>query len=205
MANVQQLDRIDPRTEPSSASAHVDHACALCTHVCDCTKHSNVSEVSPCPCNDVRSIPPSPRCPPQRWWRRWWPGCQGRPWQRHQEQGVAQDPPRQRPLARTGPQGTWRLWWQCCRHTRTNQQGDPTYLVVNKDGQLENYGVNAVCTHLGCVVPWNGVRGRRHRWVYVYSTTSHHRLRTSLCALATARSTMPQARRSAARPPWYVG
>lgn len=36
-------------------------------------------------------------------------------------------------------------------------QGDPTYLVVNKDGQLENYGVNAVCTHLGCVVPWNAV------------------------------------------------
>ena len=36
-------------------------------------------------------------------------------------------------------------------------QGDPTYLVVKPDGKLENYGINAVCTHLGCVVPWNNV------------------------------------------------
>ena len=34
-------------------------------------------------------------------------------------------------------------------------QGDATYLVVENDGKLANYGVNAVCTHLGCVVPWN--------------------------------------------------
>eukprot|EP00270_Netrium_digitus_P012263 TRINITY_DN3969_c0_g1_i1.p1 TRINITY_DN3969_c0_g1~~TRINITY_DN3969_c0_g1_i1.p1 ORF type:complete len:227 (-),score=31.68 TRINITY_DN3969_c0_g1_i1:397-1077(-) len=34
-------------------------------------------------------------------------------------------------------------------------KGDPTYLVVEADGQLAPYGVNAVCTHLGCVVPWN--------------------------------------------------
>lgn len=35
-------------------------------------------------------------------------------------------------------------------------KGDATYLVVKDDGSgLENYGVNAVCTHLGCVVPWN--------------------------------------------------
>ncbi|XP_039039953.1 cytochrome b6-f complex iron-sulfur subunit, chloroplastic-like [Hibiscus syriacus] len=34
-------------------------------------------------------------------------------------------------------------------------KGDPTYLVVDKDGSLANYGINAVCTHLGCVVPWN--------------------------------------------------
>eukprot|EP00199_Chlamydomonas_sp_CCMP681_P006018 CAMPEP_0119101368 /NCGR_PEP_ID=MMETSP1180-20130426/442_1 /TAXON_ID=3052 ORGANISM="Chlamydomonas cf sp, Strain CCMP681" /NCGR_SAMPLE_ID=MMETSP1180 /ASSEMBLY_ACC=CAM_ASM_000741 /LENGTH=208 /DNA_ID=CAMNT_0007085483 /DNA_START=28 /DNA_END=654 /DNA_ORIENTATION=+ len=33
-------------------------------------------------------------------------------------------------------------------------RGDPTYLVVNSEGKLENYGINAVCTHLGCVVPW---------------------------------------------------
>ncbi|KAG1675340.1 hypothetical protein FOA52_016014 [Chlamydomonas sp. UWO 241] len=32
-------------------------------------------------------------------------------------------------------------------------KGDPTYLVVNESG-IENYGVNSVCTHLGCVVPW---------------------------------------------------
>lgn len=37
-------------------------------------------------------------------------------------------------------------------------QGDPTYLVVNETG-IENYGINAVCTHLGCVVPWVGVSG----------------------------------------------
>lgn len=34
-------------------------------------------------------------------------------------------------------------------------KGDPTYVVVQGDGAIENYGINAVCTHLGCVVPWN--------------------------------------------------
>ncbi len=34
-------------------------------------------------------------------------------------------------------------------------KGDPTYLVVETDGTLADYGINAVCTHLGCVVPWN--------------------------------------------------
>jgi len=34
-------------------------------------------------------------------------------------------------------------------------KGDPTYLIVNKDKTLQNYALNAVCTHLGCVVPWN--------------------------------------------------
>jgi len=34
-------------------------------------------------------------------------------------------------------------------------KGDATYLIVNKKDQIEKYGVNAVCTHLGCVVPWN--------------------------------------------------
>lgn len=34
-------------------------------------------------------------------------------------------------------------------------KGDPTYLVVEKDRTLATYGINAVCTHLGCVVPWN--------------------------------------------------
>ncbi|EAW34563.1 cytochrome b6-f complex iron-sulfur subunit [Lyngbya sp. PCC 8106] len=35
-------------------------------------------------------------------------------------------------------------------------KGDPTYLVVENDSTLSDYGINAVCTHLGCVVPWNG-------------------------------------------------
>ncbi len=34
-------------------------------------------------------------------------------------------------------------------------KGDPTYLTVESDGTLADYGLNAVCTHLGCVVPWN--------------------------------------------------
>lgn len=34
-------------------------------------------------------------------------------------------------------------------------KGDPTYLVVSDDRGLRDYGINAVCTHLGCVVPWN--------------------------------------------------
>ena len=34
-------------------------------------------------------------------------------------------------------------------------KGDPTYVVIQDDGQIANYGINAVCTHLGCVVPWN--------------------------------------------------
>ena len=33
-------------------------------------------------------------------------------------------------------------------------KGDAHYLIVTENG-LENYALNAVCTHLGCVVPWN--------------------------------------------------
>jgi cytochrome b6-f complex iron-sulfur subunit len=35
-------------------------------------------------------------------------------------------------------------------------KGDATYLVVeNGKKEVRDYGINAVCTHLGCVVPWN--------------------------------------------------
>lgn len=34
-------------------------------------------------------------------------------------------------------------------------KGDPTYIVVREDKSLADFGINAVCTHLGCVVPWN--------------------------------------------------
>ncbi len=34
-------------------------------------------------------------------------------------------------------------------------RGDAHYLIVKEDGNLEDYAINAVCTHLGCVVPWN--------------------------------------------------
>ena len=40
-------------------------------------------------------------------------------------------------------------------------QGDATYLIVKNDGTLADYGLNAVCTHLGCVVPWNKRAGPR--------------------------------------------
>ncbi|KAF6002301.1 Cytochrome b6-f complex iron-sulfur subunit 1, cyanelle [Cyanidiococcus yangmingshanensis] len=38
--------------------------------------------------------------------------------------------------------------------------GEPTYLVVNDSGELEGYALNAVCTHLGCVVPWNAAQNK---------------------------------------------
>ncbi|RMF25243.1 MAG: cytochrome b6-f complex iron-sulfur subunit [Cyanobacteria bacterium J083] len=34
-------------------------------------------------------------------------------------------------------------------------KGDPTYIIVKEEETIEDYGINAVCTHLGCVVPWN--------------------------------------------------
>lgn len=34
-------------------------------------------------------------------------------------------------------------------------KGDAHYLITTKDNQLESFALNAVCTHLGCVVPWN--------------------------------------------------
>jgi len=36
-------------------------------------------------------------------------------------------------------------------------KGDPTYIVITEDKTMKNFGINAVCTHLGCVVPWNNV------------------------------------------------
>jgi cytochrome b6-f complex iron-sulfur subunit len=39
-------------------------------------------------------------------------------------------------------------------------QSDATYLIVTDNGEIETFGLNAVCTHLGCVVPWNNVRQR---------------------------------------------
>ena len=34
-------------------------------------------------------------------------------------------------------------------------KGDPTYLVVTEDKAIQSFAINSVCTHLGCVVPWN--------------------------------------------------
>jgi cytochrome b6-f complex iron-sulfur subunit len=33
-------------------------------------------------------------------------------------------------------------------------KGDPTYIIITADKTIADYGINAVCTHLGCVVPW---------------------------------------------------
>ncbi|EME32261.1 Cytochrome b6-f complex iron-sulfur subunit, chloroplastic [Galdieria sulphuraria] len=33
-------------------------------------------------------------------------------------------------------------------------KGDPHYLIISEDGELRPYSLDAVCTHLGCVVPW---------------------------------------------------
>jgi cytochrome b6-f complex iron-sulfur subunit len=39
-------------------------------------------------------------------------------------------------------------------------KGDPTYMVVSEDRTIASYGLNAVCTHLGCVVPWNAAEDK---------------------------------------------
>jgi len=35
-----------------------------------------------------------------------------------------------------------------------------SYLIVKDDKTLETYGLNAVCTHLGCVVPWSAANNK---------------------------------------------
>lgn len=39
-------------------------------------------------------------------------------------------------------------------------KGDPTYVVVESSDSIADYGLNAICTHLGCVVPWNGAENK---------------------------------------------
>jgi len=39
-------------------------------------------------------------------------------------------------------------------------KGDATYLIVKPDKTFESYGLNAVCTHLGCVVPWSAANNK---------------------------------------------
>jgi cytochrome b6-f complex iron-sulfur subunit len=33
--------------------------------------------------------------------------------------------------------------------------GNPTYIVVDEQKEIAHYGINAICTHMGCVVPWD--------------------------------------------------
>jgi cytochrome b6-f complex iron-sulfur subunit len=39
-------------------------------------------------------------------------------------------------------------------------KGDAHYLIVTAENKIEDYALNAVCTHLGCVVPWNRAAGK---------------------------------------------
>mmetsp|Transcript_29418 Transcript_29418/g.58650 ORF Transcript_29418/g.58650 Transcript_29418/m.58650 type:complete len:214 (+) Transcript_29418:44-685(+) len=49
----------------------------------------------------------------------------------------------------------WLASHQAGDHSLTQGlKGDATYLIVKEDKTIEEYGLNAVCTHLGCVVPW---------------------------------------------------
>jgi len=34
-------------------------------------------------------------------------------------------------------------------------KGDATYLILDEQKNMADFALNAVCTHLGCVVPWN--------------------------------------------------
>jgi len=38
-------------------------------------------------------------------------------------------------------------------------KGEATYIVTTADG-IKDFGIGAVCTHLGCVVPWNRAANR---------------------------------------------
>ena len=39
-------------------------------------------------------------------------------------------------------------------------KGDPYYLITTSDEKLEKFALNAICTHLGCVVPWNAAENK---------------------------------------------
>lgn len=52
-----------------------------------------------------------------------------------------------------------RLFPPSPRHS-SPRQGDATYIIVKSDGSVADFGLNAVCTHLGCVVPWNAAENK---------------------------------------------
>ena len=64
-------------------------------------------------------------------------------------------------LTKAGDQVTFKGWLDSHqvgdRQLVQGLKGDATYLVVDGENgkQIRDYGINAVCTHLGCVVPWN--------------------------------------------------
>lgn len=38
--------------------------------------------------------------------------------------------------------------------------GTATYIVIDENKKIANFGLNAVCPHLGCVVPWEAGLGK---------------------------------------------
>uniref|UniRef100_A0A7S1KHV1 plastoquinol--plastocyanin reductase n=1 Tax=Vitrella brassicaformis TaxID=1169539 RepID=A0A7S1KHV1_9ALVE len=68
-------------------------------------------------------------------------------------------------LDRVGNQVTVKQW--LASHNAGDRElvqgikGDAYYLVVNDEKtNVKDFGINAVCTHLGCVVPWNAAQNR---------------------------------------------
>jgi cytochrome b6-f complex iron-sulfur subunit len=56
----------------------------------------------------------------------------------------------------------WTRWFQLSSNRKLlpkiikfDKQTNPRYLIVKEDKTLASFGLNAVCTHLGCVVPWS--------------------------------------------------
>merc|ERR1719284_1125686 len=39
-------------------------------------------------------------------------------------------------------------------------KGDATYLLTDENKKIADFGINAVCTHLGCTVPWNAAENK---------------------------------------------
>lgn len=39
-------------------------------------------------------------------------------------------------------------------------KGDAAYLIVKDNNTLQEYALNAICTHLGCVVPWSAANNK---------------------------------------------
>merc|ERR1712094_139302 len=62
-------------------------------------------------------------------------------------------------LTKAGDQVTFKSWLDShqvgSRELVQGLKGGATYLIVDDNKQIRDYGINAVCTHLGCVVPWN--------------------------------------------------
>lgn len=59
------------------------------------------------------------------------------------------------------------LYLPCCRLSFMSvvvflhdTQGDATYLMVTEENKIQDYGLVATCTHLGCIVPWNAAENQ---------------------------------------------